>query len=77
MIIGDELFMKEELNLVKYITEQVVTYIETPKEERRTVVKEPWSTKWFGMIPIGLTLWRSNIRSSTREPSEELVQHVD
>ncbi|WP_438349817.1 YqzE family protein [Paenibacillus sp. FA6] len=52
--------MGDELKLVKYITEQVVTYMETPREERRRAVKEPWSTKWFGMIPIGLTLWRRN-----------------
>lgn len=46
--------------LVKYITERVVTYIETPKEERRrnSRPKEPWAEKWFGMIPLGLTLMK-------------------
>ncbi|MBE9915473.1 YqzE family protein [Paenibacillus donghaensis] len=45
--------------LVKYITERVVTFMETPKEERRrNKAKEPWSEKWFGMIPLGLTLMK-------------------
>ncbi|OAB39926.1 hypothetical protein PMSD_02390 [Paenibacillus macquariensis subsp. defensor] len=62
--------MGDELKLVKYITEQVVTYIETPREERQhTEYKEPWATKWFGMIPISLSLWRSNI--SREVPWEE------
>lgn len=44
--------------LVKYITERVVSYIETPKEERqRQKLKEPWAVKWFGMIPLSLSLW--------------------
>ncbi|MWV43761.1 YqzE family protein [Paenibacillus sp. HJL G12] len=46
--------------LVKYITERVVTFMETPKEERRrhTKPKEPWTAKWFGMIPLGLSLMK-------------------
>jgi hypothetical protein len=46
--------------LVKYITERFVSFMETPKEERRrkNQLKEPWSEKWFGMIPLGLTLMK-------------------
>ncbi|GIO69068.1 YqzE family protein [Paenibacillus sp. JTLBN-2024] len=44
--------------LVKYITERVVTFMETPKEERRRRTKEPWSEKWFGMIPLGIMLMK-------------------
>ncbi|MNJ35394.1 YqzE family protein [Paenibacillus bouchesdurhonensis] len=42
--------------LVKYITERVVDYMETPKDVRRIRVKEkePWSRRWFGMIPFSL-----------------------
>lgn len=57
--------------LVKYITERVVDYIETPKEERRSrnKPKEPWSSKWFGMIPLGISLWwgKFPVKSTRRE----------
>ncbi|WP_019636386.1 YqzE family protein [Paenibacillus fonticola] len=45
--------------LVKYITERVVDYVETPKDVRRTRAKgrEPWSRRWFGMIPFSLGMW--------------------
>ncbi|MFK7693107.1 YqzE family protein [Paenibacillus sp. HJGM_3] len=48
---------------IKYITEQVVTYIETPadvrKEQRQNqkIRREPWSIRWFGMIPLALQFW--------------------
>lgn len=45
-------------DLVKYITEQVVHFVDTPKELRiKHKVKEPWSSKWFGMIPFSIGLW--------------------
>ncbi|WP_223069661.1 YqzE family protein [Paenibacillus caui] len=56
--------------LVRYITEKVVTYVETPKEIRRErrQVKEHWSSKWFGMIPLSLSLWwqRAPFKRKTR-----------
>ncbi|MNO95861.1 hypothetical protein D3C76_875150 [compost metagenome] len=69
--------MGDELKLVKYITEQVVTYIETPREERRVRTKEPWSAKWFGMIPLGLTMWRKNTLSSSKKLDHDSEIHVD
>ncbi|AOZ94009.1 YqzE family protein [Paenibacillus crassostreae] len=69
--------MGDELKLVKYITEQVVTYMETPKDERRTSVREPWATKWFGMIPLSLTLWRRNRLTSPVEPTQESVEFTE
>ncbi|WP_139997750.1 YqzE family protein [Paenibacillus paridis] len=48
---------------VKYMTEQFVAYIETPREERkqtRTSAKarrEPWLTRWFGWGPVSIMLW--------------------
>lgn len=57
--------------LVKYITEQVVTYIETPKAERsRARKKEHWTVKWFGMIPFSLSVWSQNLRSKKTSGSE-------
>ncbi|MBW4082603.1 YqzE family protein [Paenibacillus sp. S150] len=48
-------------DLVKYITEKVVVYIEDPKgsRERRKSEKQPWAEKWFGMLPLGWSMWRS------------------
>ncbi|AJS59398.1 YqzE family protein [Paenibacillus sp. IHBB 10380] len=66
--------MADEFKLVKYITEQVVMYMETPKQERKreTVVKETWSTKWFGMIPISLALLRDKSpNESEREQQQD------
>ncbi|MCY9670581.1 YqzE family protein [Paenibacillus alginolyticus] len=50
--------MAKSDDLVKYITQQVVTYIETPKEVRQQVKamskeqRESWQTRWFGMLPL-------------------------
>ncbi|WP_274650300.1 YqzE family protein [Paenibacillus humicola] len=49
--------------LIKYMTERVVAYIDTPREERKKnrvaakALKEPWMTRWFGMMPVGFALW--------------------
>jgi hypothetical protein len=48
---------------VKYMTEQFMAYMDTPKEERkqtRTSAKarrEPWLTHWFGWGPMSIMLW--------------------
>ncbi|MNP59361.1 hypothetical protein D3C76_1543510 [compost metagenome] len=48
-------------DLVKYITEKVVVYMEDPRasRERRKAEKQPWAQRWFGMLPLGLSIWRS------------------
>lgn len=63
-------------DLVKYITEQVVTYIETPKSvrkaqriERKTKRKEPWANHWFGMLPVAVSVWVHR-RGKKRTPQE-------
>ncbi|MFC4777274.1 YqzE family protein [Paenibacillus sp. GCM10023252] len=49
--------------LIKYMTQRVVTYIETPREEREKtrasakVTREPWLTRWFGWGPVGVMMW--------------------
>ncbi|MBB3128855.1 hypothetical protein FHS19_003530 [Paenibacillus rhizosphaerae] len=60
--------------LVKYITERVVSYMETPKEERRKQkYKEPWTVKWFGMIPFGLSQWGGRT-ANKRHPKRRKVK---
>lgn len=45
--------------LVKYITERFVDYVETPRDIRRERARErePWVNRWFGMIPFSISLW--------------------
>jgi hypothetical protein len=48
--------------LVQYITEKVVHYMETPKAERKMNrklrrAKEPWLSRWFGVVPFALSMW--------------------
>ncbi|KAA1190920.1 hypothetical protein CA600_06475 [Paenibacillus sp. VTT E-133280] len=55
--------------LVKYITEKVVVYIEDPRaiHARRAATKQPWSQKWFGMLPLGWSIWRSKWSHGKKE----------
>ncbi|MGD7009412.1 YqzE family protein [Metabacillus sp. 84] len=48
---------------IKYVTQQVVKYMDTPKEQRqqeKEIKKEtrtPFWFKWFGVLPISIMLW--------------------
>ncbi|WP_018750664.1 YqzE family protein [Paenibacillus sanguinis] len=68
--------------LVKYITERVVDYVETPREVRRERSKprEPWTQRWFGMIPFSLSLWakelpKVNRRKEKGQETESKSEH--
>lgn len=57
--------------LIKYITERVVNYIDTPKEvRRRAKVKESWTTRWFGMIPFSMSLWKDDVSSKRKKKTK-------
>jgi hypothetical protein len=51
-------------DLIKYITQRVVTYIDTPKEARKEIhsskPKEPWKYRWFGMLGMAIDIWMRN-----------------
>ncbi|MBD2870212.1 YqzE family protein [Paenibacillus arenilitoris] len=57
---------------VKFVTEQFVQYIETPKAERKQTrtsaraQREPWLTRWFGWGPMSLMLWWRGITHRQR-----------
>ncbi|WP_150275468.1 YqzE family protein [Paenibacillus tepidiphilus] len=55
--------------LVKYITEKVVDYMEDPRasRERRKADRQPWSQRWFGMLPLSWSIWRSKWSRSGRK----------
>jgi hypothetical protein len=58
--------------LVKYITERVVTYIETPRAERQRtrqsakVQRGRWDVRWFGMLPLAVAMWAGGMRRALR-----------
>jgi hypothetical protein len=61
--------------LIKYITERFVTYIETPKEVRREQrvnrrPKEPWKYRWFGMLPLSIEIWLDKKRKKRTPPPD-------
>lgn len=51
--------------LIKYITERVVEYIDTPEKNNersnepmpKFFPAEPWKVKWFGFMPFSLQMW--------------------
>jgi hypothetical protein len=48
--------------LIKFITQRLVRHIQMPKQERREARKvrrgtEPWSSRWFGMVPFAIHMW--------------------
>ena len=61
--------MAKSDELVTYITQRIVRYIETPRDIRRSQKKtrEPWMSKWFGMMPLALKMWIKSARRSRRE----------
>lgn len=48
---------------VKYMTQQIVRYMDTPKEERKvrkTILKkerQPLVSRWFGVLPAAVMLF--------------------
>lgn len=55
--------------LVKYITEKVVVYMEDPRAVRakRKAEKQPWAEKWFGTLPLAWSVWRSSWSRKERQ----------
>jgi len=68
--------MADRDELIKLVTQKVVTYMETPqvqrKQERQAAkaAREPWLTKWFGVAPIGIALWWRSKRDKHAKTDE-------
>lgn len=43
-------------DLVKFLTQEFVKYVETPKTQRHKKSNEAWSSRWFGMIPMSIKM---------------------
>ncbi|RED56286.1 YqzE family protein [Cohnella lupini] len=65
---------------LKYVTEQVVSYMDTPADENekkhKKVSREPWLTKWFGVAPMGLMMWWNN-RVDKKNKTHPEVRSLD
>jgi hypothetical protein len=65
--------MAKSDELIKYITERVVTYIDTPREERRRyredvkIKRGRWEVRWFGMLPLAVSMWMNGLRRAIRQ----------
>ncbi|HET7657326.1 MAG TPA: YqzE family protein [Bacillales bacterium] len=50
-------------DLVRYITEQMVSYLDRPKSERKEIrtqkksTRPPFSNRWFGLLPMALAFF--------------------
>ncbi|PYI56518.1 YqzE family protein [Paenibacillus flagellatus] len=59
---------------IKYLTERVVAYMDTPpdvRKEQRSRLKSsraPWYVRWFGMVPVSVLIWW---RRRKERPQEE------
>jgi len=56
-------------DLAKLAAEKLIYTLETPREVRREqkaqrrVQREPWTMRYFGMLPMSLHVWWSGRRS--------------
>jgi hypothetical protein len=73
---GGPLAAKEGEELIKFLAEQIVTYIETPKELRKHAKqinkanKESWQSRWFGMLPLAIGMMAQQFRKNKRTPPQ-------
>ena len=54
--------------LVRYAAQKAAAYLELPPDQRkalrrdRSLRKESWSSRWFGMLPYALGQWFRSLR---------------
>ncbi|MGO4887133.1 YqzE family protein [Anaerobacillus sp. MEB173] len=57
---------------VKYVTQQIVSYVDKPKEERRAIkaekksVRLPFIYRWFGMVPLAFSITMKKRRNGNK-----------
>jgi hypothetical protein len=67
---------KDGEELIKFLAEQVATYVQTPKEVRKHAKqiekanKESWQSRWFGMLPLAIGMVAQQFRKSKRTPPQ-------
>jgi hypothetical protein len=72
----------DSTDYLKYMTERVVSYMEIPAEPeediklRKKLSREPWLTRWFGVLPMGLIMWWGN-RADKKNRTHPEVRSVN
>jgi hypothetical protein len=65
---------------LKYVTERVVSYMDTEAEEEakphKKLSREPWLTRWFGVLPMGFMMWWAN-RADKKNRTHPEVRSVN
>lgn len=62
-------------DLMKYATERIMQYLGASKDERlqrkvaRKATREPWQSRWFGMLPISYGVWKERKKAATKDRS--------
>lgn len=63
--------MGDGTDLLKYVTNRVALYLTTPHEpSARKSNRLPWTTQWFGMVPMGMQLWWDEKREKRGKPAQ-------
>ncbi len=58
---------------ISYLLERMLWYLETPRQDRKELKKakkEPWSSRWFGLLPVVIKLFLAKQRSQIRGGSK-------
>lgn len=76
---------KKNDEILKYITEQVVTYLDTPSEVRKQqrLHREHWTVRWFGLLPLSMSMLfkrkqraESELQAGADRINERLGEHI-
>lgn len=70
--------MGNRSDYLKYMTERVVRYLDSPREtklsrQEKRNRREPWLTRWFGVVPVGVRIWWGN-REKTKDKAQDEAQ---
>ncbi|MFD0670769.1 YqzE family protein [Cohnella sp. GCM10027633] len=60
--------MSDSTDYVKYVTEKFVGYLDKSPEavesrQEKKQHREHWATRWFGVVPLGVSMWWGNFDS--------------
>lgn len=68
--------MGDNADYLKYMTEKVVGMLDRSPEaigqrQERKQLREPWATRWFGVLPLGVSMWWGKLDARKRKDDAE------